>query len=193
MRKITSLCLICLLALVLGGCGGQDSSENSSVESSGSAYAQPVDVLQAVWDSLSEEERFASYGGDREDPVMDGPGTVDVGNVEALDMDLGLPESLAGKIEGAASLIHMMNANTFTAAVYALKPGEDMEAFSEELEQALLDRQWICGQPSGFFMLDADGTHLLCAFGDEQILSAFQDQALTVFSGSKLLREGDIA
>ena len=38
-------------------------------------------------------------------------------------MTLGLPESEAANIDDAASMVHMMNANTFTGAAYRLKSG----------------------------------------------------------------------
>ena len=49
---------------------------------------------------------------------MDAPGKFDISKTEELGITLGLPEDLWDDIDDAASMVHMMNANTFTGAVY---------------------------------------------------------------------------
>ena len=42
------------------------------------------------------------------------PGNFSMDDADLLDSSLGFPAAEAGKIDGAASLVHMMNLNTFT-------------------------------------------------------------------------------
>ena len=52
---------------------------------------------------------------------------------------LGLPET--AKVDQAASLIHMMNQNTFTAAAYHCT--DDADALATALRDNIQQRQWM--------------------------------------------------
>ena len=61
----------------------------------------------------------------------------------AVDSALGLPET--AKVDQAASLVHMMNQNTFTAAAYHCT--DDADALATALRDNIQQRQWMCGFP----------------------------------------------
>ena len=49
------------------------------------------------------------------------PGNFSMDDADLLDSSLGFPAAEAGKIDGAASLVHMMNLNTFTCGAFHVK------------------------------------------------------------------------
>lgn len=142
MKKLFSMLLIvCLLAASLASCGNKDSetdtkpSENTGVndttapdtaqtentetdtagDSNGESDANAL--LTTVWGSYTEDEKFSVAGGDYNHPVEDAPGAFDITDTASLSSMLVLPETAAADIDDAASLIHMMNANTFSLSV----------------------------------------------------------------------------
>lgn len=192
MKKGTGLFLAVIMVLALAGCvGGQQASE-SKEEPDASEYAQALDVLTAVTDAYAENELFSCYGGDPEHAVMDAPGVYDIQKKEGLNAELGLPESEYDKIDDAASIVHMMNANTFTGAVYHLKDSADMDGFSEMLEEAILARQWVCGQPDMLIMIRAGDSYVIAAFGEAELVETFKTHALSEVSGAELITERPI-
>ena len=75
-----------------------------------------LSLLTSVWSTYSEDDKFPAAGGDAEHSVDDAPGSFDVLNADSLTYQLTFPSADVSLIDGAASLVHMMNLNTFTAA-----------------------------------------------------------------------------
>lgn len=71
-----------------------------------------------MWSTYTDDEKFPTSGGDYSEANSkeDAPGVYDLTDRAAVDSALGLPET--AKVDQAASLVHMMNQNTFTAAAY---------------------------------------------------------------------------
>ena len=124
---------------------------------------------------------------------MDAPGKFDITKTEELNLVLGLPESEAANIEDAASMVHMMNANTFTGAAYRLKDGTDTEQFAEAVKDNILARQWMCGQPDTLVIIDAGGGYVVTAFGEAEIMELFKTNALSALTGAEVIVETPIA
>lgn len=182
MKKLVIGCTICLLCL--SGCG---SRKDAPGDSQVSMYASPLEILEKVVADYGGDELFAMYGGDQEHAVMDAPGSFAVSNTQEMDTVLGLPESQWQAVEEAASMVHMMNANTFTSAAYRLKDGTDSNAFSDAIKAHLLQRQWVCGQPDTLLIIQADQSYMLTAFGDAALLQTFENHALSVLKGSAVV------
>ena len=189
MEKKMSICLICCLLNVLSGCG---KSQDPALEDEKLHYTQAVDVLRAVVDAYTDEERFAMYGGDREHAVMDAPGTFDVSQVQEMEDVLGLPSGLASDIEEAASMVHMMNGNVFTGAAYRLREGTDQDAFAQAVKTALLEKRWMCGQPDTMLVLSVDHVYVITAYGEAGIIQTFKEKSMSVLKETKILMEAPI-
>ena len=189
MEKKMSICLICCLLTVLSGCG---KSQDPALEDEKLHYTQAVDVLRAVVDAYTDEERFAMYGGDREHAVMDAPGTFDVSQVQEMEDVLGLPSGLASDIEEAASMVHMMNGNVFTGAAYRLREGTDQDAFAQAVKTALLEKRWMCGQPDTLIIIKVDGSYVITAFGAADTIETFKSNALSALEGAEVIIEAPI-
>ncbi len=150
---------------------------------------KPLILLTELWATYADEEKFAAAGGDYENMVMDGPGACGLNDAEALDALFGLPVSEAGNLSAAASLMHMMNANTFTSACYELNEGVDSAAFVEAVKANILSRQWMCGFPETLLILDVDGC-IITAFGNGEIVELFKTKLTgETFNGTVLVEE----
>ncbi len=189
MKKMTML-LMAVMMLVTTGCGGK---QNGPGQGGGeSQYADALEVLSGVVKVYSENELFAMYGGDQDNAVMDAPGKFDITKTEELESVLGLPRDQAANIEDAASMVHMMNANTFTGAAYRLKEGTDMNGFADAAKSAILGKQWICGQPDTLVIINVDGRYVITAYGEAGIMEIFKNNALTALEGAQVLTESPI-
>ncbi len=192
MRKAFALCLAAIIALTCVGCGGSQDAPGENQEGAKPQYAEALDVLDAVVEAYGEGELFAMYGGDQENAVMDAPGKFDISKAEELKATLGLPESQVSNIEDAASMVHMMNANTFTGAAYRLKEGVDMDGFADSVKSNILATQWVCGQPDVLIVLKAGESYAVTAYGNAEIMEAFKNNALSALDGSEILVEAPI-
>ncbi len=137
------------MILSLAACGSKADDNN------GGDTAQPADalaLLNTVWSSYAEDDKFAVSGGDmNEENMVDGaPGNFSVSDGDALDYSLGYPAADADKLADAASLTHMMNANTFTAGAYHLSDKSDMDTVVSDLKDNIMSRQWMCGFPDSW-------------------------------------------
>lgn len=188
MKKIAILCAA--LLLFLSGCGRQGTAENS--KGGASLYDAPLELLEQVVAAYDADELFAMYGGDQEHAVMDAPGSFDMSKTQELDSVLGLPESQWQAVEQAASVVHMMNANTFTGAAYRLKDGTDSNAFADAVKTNLTEKQWVCGQPDTMLVIQADEHYMLTAFGDAALIQTFKNHAISVLKGSTVIIEAPI-
>lgn len=172
------ICGMVLLSLL--GCGSKEENgqtgENEPVatepvatepaeeEAKGVEVADATELLSNVWNSYAEAELFAICGGDYENTVEDAPGKYDVSKAEEMDSVLGLPQAAASLIDDAASIRHMMNANTFTCGAFHLVDASNQQALADGLKENIMGRQWMCGFPD---------TLLIASVGDEYVVSAF--------------------
>ena len=94
----------------------------------------------------------------------------------AVDSALGLPET--AKVDQAASLIHMMNQNTFTAAAYHCT--DDADALATALRDNIQQRQWMCGFPDKVAVAVV-GEYVVSVFGAEDLVDTFMSHLNGIF------------
>lgn len=173
MKKLISLALVLAMALsVLAGCGATPDNGGASNETA--APASALEVLENIWNKYGEDEMFPVIGGNMESPVDGAPGNYDMAYAENLPYNLIIPEAELGNVTEAASMIHMMNANTFTAGVIKLADGVDVAAFAATMHDALVNNHWMCGMPEYMVIADMGGNYLLVAFGVNDAMTPFQ-------------------
>ena len=192
--RAAAACAAVLMIGSLAGCGQRGAGETEAPETSAASneIADALELLTAVWESYPEDAVFPAAGGDSEEMTMDGPGACSVENAEALDASLAFPADEAGKIDDAASLVHMMNANTFTAGAFRLKEAGDSQAVAQALEENLDGRQWICGFPEEMMIASVD-QYLVCAFGTADLVETFQKQLSSVYETVSVVSEGPVS
>ncbi len=188
MKKILTLSMAAVMLLSMVACGGKDKpSENGNTTEVGSA----LEILENVWGTYGEDERFPVSGGDAENSTMDAPGKFALTEAEAVDNMLGVPADSVAMIDDAASLVHMMNANTFTAGAYHLTNAGDMDAFVSAVKENIMGRQWMCGFPDTLIMVQVGEDYVVSAFGNVDLIDSFKTKL--VEAGGKVLVEESLA
>lgn len=213
MKKKIALLLLTVMTVSLIGCGEKDTTggnddatnndvvvednveddtteddntnDNGNVEIGEGA----VGILQSIWSAYEEENKFAAGGGDSANMMMDEPGAFDVNNTEELDATLGFPTDYADKIDDAASLMHMMNANTFTGGVYHVTNADDVTVVADALKENIMNRQWICGFPETLIIVTVDDNYVISAFGNGQIIETFKNKISGVYDNATVVYE----
>lgn len=144
-------------------------------------------ILESVWSGYTEDEKFPAAGGDfsEENQRMDAPGKYEISNPDELDSALAFPAGSADKIDSAASLVHMMNANTFTGGVYHVKDMSQLDALVEEVTTSIKSRQWTCGIPQKFAIVTVDD-YLILTFGKEENVNTFMGKINESYPQSKI-------
>lgn len=149
-------------------------------------------MLNEVIKVYGEDELFSMYGGDQENAVMDGPGKFDITKTEELESVYGLAADQSSNIEDAATMVHLMNANTFTGAAYRIKEGVDMNAFADAVKSCILAKQWICGQPDTMVIINVDGRYVITAFGAAELMEDFKTNVLSALDGAQVITEAPV-
>lgn len=153
----------------------------------------PLAILSTVWASYQEDEKFPPVGGDFSEANNNpnGPGRYDLSDAEAIDSMFGMPQASVAKLEDAASLMHMMNANTFTGSAFLVKDGEDVNAIAEEMHNNILSRQWMCGIPDKTVLFVIDN-NIIAAFGERGIIDNFKSKLTAAYPDAVTAFESDI-
>lgn len=168
--------------------GGNTDDGNGTTEADDKGAAA---ILQTIWDTYKDDEKFAAGGGDASNMVNGGAGAYDIGDTAGLDATLGFPASQVGNIDGAASLIHMMNSNVFTCGAYHLKDKEQAAAIGDELEKNIQSRQWMCGFPDELLIFTVDD-YIAAAFGEKEIMDTFKEKVTAAYENAEFLYEEKI-
>ena len=187
MKKTISLALALVLALSLAACG-----KNGNTDSSADVPADANTLLTTVWDSYTDDEKFPAAGGDYTTPVEDAPGAVDISDADNLNYMLTLPVEDASKIDGAAALSHMMNANTFTCGAFHVTSKDDVDAVAQDLRDAIQSKQWMCGFPDKLVIFTYD-QYVVSLYGDEELVNTFRDKFTAAYSDSVVAYDEAIA
>ena len=186
MKKFIAIMMAAVMMFSLAACGG-------SKDKGGNEAADALGVLETVWKTYKDDEKFAAAGGDMEHSVMDAPGAYTIGDKEVLNQDLGVPADAADSIDNVASLMHMMNANTFTCGAYQLKDGADMDTFTAALKDSIMNRQWMCGFPDTLIVVTVSDTIVVSAFGNAELIENFKTKLTTSFDGAEVIIEESLA
>lgn len=193
MKRKLAIILICMLAMGVIACGKSGDNTKDSAEEN--AAVETVDVADAtelltnVWNSYEEADKFPIGGGDYDNIVMDAPGKYDVSKVEDMDAVLGLPQTAATMIDDAASIMHMMNANTFTAGAYHLTDASNQQTLADSLKDNIMNRQWMCGFPDTLIIASVGGEYVVSAFGNAEVIETFTNNLQAQYDVTKIIYE----
>ena len=182
MKKIiASLLGVSLCLSLFAGCGKVPAAPTTEPETTvGSTYETSLELLNAVWEGIPEAERFPAGGGDEAQPA-DGPGSFDMEvYAESFQYLILVDNDLMDKLSGdAATLMHMMNTNTFCSAAMRLKNSQDAESFAQRYKELVQSNQWMCGFPDTVVVLNL-GEYVLTAYGKEAPIQSFKNAALAL-------------
>lgn len=186
-KKIMMLVVTAALLFSFGGCG-----KNSSSKEEGSESVQVKDALEIltnIWNGYDEDQKFPVAGGDYDNISDNAPGKFDVSNTEALRLILIVPEEAASMVDDGASMMHAMNANTFTGGAFHLTEAADRGEFTDALKEAVLNNQWMCGFPEEFIVYGVGDEYVVSAFGKSDTIGYFKEQLLKQYPSAEALVE----
>lgn len=199
MKKILSVLLVLVMVLSFAACtpaGNENTgnteentgstNENSTNESLSDEVvpASALEVLENIWALYGENDKFFAMGGDYNNIVDNAPGAVDVSTTDFLTGNLIVPEAETANITDAASLVHSMNANTFTGAAYCVS---DVNAFASAMQTAIQGNQWICGFPEMLLIASVGGGYVVVAFGHGDAVGPFQAKLAEAYPAAEIL------
>ena len=194
MKKIIAIALAAVTVLSFAACTKQN-GENGTTPPSAATKEQAkssLEILEKVWSKYSTDEKFPATGGS-EKHMKDGmPGKFDVSDAEALDFELGFPKAQASEIDDAASLMHMLNQNSFSCGVYHVKDSANAEALAGKIKENILARQWLCGFPEKLVILTV-GNYIVSVFGAAELTDTFTAKLSAEYSLTKQLCDVPIA
>lgn len=164
---------------------GNADNGGESVEATGAVL-----VYNAIWNSYNENDMFAAIGGDFSNPVDNAPGKIDTANADTLVNQFYIPEDMIGTLDDVASLMHGMNANTYTGIVaHTSQP----EAFADAIKNNIMGVDWVCGFPDRLVVADLSDGYVAYAFGEASIMETYVAQLQAAYPSANIIHDINLA
>lgn len=165
--------------------GETSGGENTAVTDITSA----VDAYTAFWNNYAESDKFAVVGGDYNNYVDGAPGACDISDINTLTNQFYIPEAVAGSVDDMATLVHMMNANTYTGViVHTTAP----DGFADALKDNITGVDWVCGFPDRLIIADLSDGYFAYAFGEASIMNDYVAKLQSTFPSANILHDVDL-
>lgn len=161
----------------------QPPTETPAEDKPAAAVDDALTILNAIWNTYSDEEKFPAAGGDSEHAVDGAPGSFDVSNADSLSYLLTFPADDASLIDSAASLVHMMNLNTFTCGAFHVADANNVARLADDLRTTIQAKRWMCGFPDKLVIVTV-GQSVLSVYGNEDLVNTFRDKLLASYSAA---------
>ena len=158
-------------------------AETPAEDKPAAAVDDALTILNAIWNTYSDEEKFPAAGGDSEHAVDGAPGIFDVSNADSLSYLLTFPADDASLIDSAASLVHMMNLNTFTCGAFHVADANNVARLADDLRTTIQAKHWMCGFPDKLVIVTV-GQSVLSVYGNEELVNTFRDKLLASYSAA---------
>lgn len=154
--------------------------ETPAEDKPAAAVDDALTILNAIWNTYSDEEKFPAAGGDSEHAVDGAPGSFDVSNADNLSYLLTFPADDASLIDSAASLVHMMNLNTFTCGAFHVADANNVARLADDLRTTIQAKRWMCGFPDKLVIVTV-GQSVFSVYGNEELVNTFRDKLLASY------------
>lgn len=184
-KKILFALLTAAMTISLAACGGSQKPEEDK-EAQVTVESAEV-LLNNVWDQFAEDEKFAVVGGDAANSVENAAGKVDISDTETVTALFHISEDGLAYVKDAASLMHMMNANTFTAAAYQLEDAANAPELVDSLKESISGTRWMCGFPEMLHIYTVADEYVTAAFGNADNMEHFKTHLTDVYGDSAVL------
>ena len=194
MKKIISLVLAAVMVLSMAACNGANNETPDETQApAANVPGSALEILENIWNAYGEDEKFAVIGGNMEAPVDGAPGNYDMAYAEHLTWNLLVPADQLANVDQAATMIHMMNANTFTSGVVHMAAGADAAAFAAAMREAVQSNRWMCGFPETLVIAVIGGEYVLVAFGVNDAMNPFQTHLAEAYADAEVLYNEPVA
>ena len=175
MKKIIAIFLSVLAVVAIFGFAACN-NESGKEETPAVTITDSSEILTKVWAAYTaeatEDEMFAAIGGDVDNYESNEPGAkFDIAH-EGFTSMMVFPADAVSQIDDAAAIIHMMNANTFTAGAYRTVEGTDIAALTESIKANIQSNHWMCGFPEKLVIFNLEG-YIVSAFGNGVLIDNF--------------------
>ena len=154
--------------------------ETPAEDKPAAAADDALTILNAIWNTYSDEEKFPAAGGDSEHAVDGAPGSFDTSNADNLSYMLTFPADDASLIDSAASLVHMMNLNTFTCGAFHVADANNVAKLADDLRTTIQAKHWMCGFPDKLVIVTV-GQSIFSVYGNEELVNTFRDKLLASY------------
>lgn len=154
--------------------------ETPAEDKPAAAVDDALTILNAIWNTYSDEEKFPAAGGDSEHAVDGAPGSFDASNADNLSYLLTFPADDASLIDSAASLVHMMNLNTFTCGAFHVADANNVARLADDLRTTIQAQHWMCGFPDKLVIVTV-GQSVFSVYGNEELVNTFRDKLLASY------------
>ena len=154
--------------------------ETPAEDKPAAAVDDALTILNAIWNTYSDEEKFPAAGGDSEHAVDGAPGSFDASNADNLSYLLTFPADDASLIDSAASLVHMMNLNTFTCGAFHVADANNVTRLADDLRTTIQAKHWMCGFPDKLVIVTV-GQSVFSVYGNEELVNTFRDKLLASY------------
>lgn len=154
--------------------------ETPAEDKPAAAVDDALTILNAIWNTYSDEEKFPAAGGDSEHAVDGAPGSFDASNADSLSYLLTFPADDASLIDSAASLVHMMNLNTFTCGAFHVADANNVARLADDLRTTIQAKRWMCGFPDKLVIVTV-GQSIFSVYGNEELVNTFRDKLLASY------------
>jgi len=154
--------------------------ETPAEDKPAAAADDALTILNAIWNTYSDEEKFPAAGGDSEHAVDGAPGSFDTSNADNLSYMLTFPADDASLIDSAASLVHMMNLNTFTCGAFHVADANNVAKLADDLRTTIQAKHWMCGFPDKLVIVTV-GQSVFSVYGNEELVNTFRDKLLASY------------
>lgn len=181
-KRILCIALAVVMVVAFAACGAapKDDANKVTIES-------PVALLDNVWSTFPEEEKFPVVGGDFSAPVDGAAGEFNISDVENATATLHITEDSLGLVDNVATITHAMNANTFSAAAYHLADADNTTTLVDSLKESIKSTQWMCGFPDTLIIYTVADEYVVAAFGNAEAIESFKTKLATVYGESATL------
>ena len=182
-KRILCAVLAVVMVVALAACGTTSSNDDTNKV----AIESPVALLDGVWSTFAEEEKFPVMGGDFEAAVNDAAGDFNIADVENATATLHITEDSLKLVDKVGTITHAMNANTFSAAAYHLADKANAETLVNSLKDSIKSTQWMCGFPDTLIIYTVAEEYFVAAFGNAEAIESFKTKLATVYGESATL------
>lgn len=185
MKKILAILLAAMMLLTLVGCGNNDNVDTPVDDDPANPPVDEVpeeevesctEVFTKIWDLYTEDEKFAAMGGDMDNVVNGAPGAYSLADAENAGYTIKVPADALELVNDCATLMHMMNANTFTGAIMHVADKANVQTVCDKAKETVAAEQWMCGFPDKHLVMVIDESYVLTAFGNIDIMNTFRDK-----------------
>ena len=170
MKKIIAMLLVLTMAMGLVACGNKTDTPATTTEPAVQGPASALELLETVWGSYAEDEKFFAAGGDMNNAVDGAPGKYDLAD-EGLTSILLVPADQIANMDEAASLVNGMMLNNFTCGAFHVTG--DTKAVADAMNTAITTNRWMCGMPEKM-LVAVIGEYVVAAFGLNDFMNTFE-------------------